>query len=73
MYPDADDGASWQPRGTGDSQSEWITKEDIRLAEYFYTVREKAKLVLLSDGTHVLQDETAQRANHALGGYSDRF
>ena len=57
MYPDADDGASWQPRGTGDSQSEWITKEDIRLAEYFYTVREKAKLVLLSDGTHVFEDE----------------
>jgi hypothetical protein len=50
MYPDLDDGTSFTQRGTGDSQSEWITKEDIRLAEYFYTVREKATLYLLSDG-----------------------
>ena len=51
MYPDCDDGTSFTQRGTGDSQSEWITKEDIRLAEYFYTVREPAMLYLLSDGT----------------------
>jgi hypothetical protein len=51
MYPGHDDGTSFTQRGTGDSQSEWITKEDIRLAEYYYTVREKAKLYLLSDGT----------------------
>jgi hypothetical protein len=53
MYPDADDGngTSFSQRGTGDSQSEWITKEDIRVAEYYYAVMEKAKLYLLSDGT----------------------
>lgn len=51
LYPDADDGSSFTQRGAGDSQSEWITKEDIRIAEYFYTVRESAKLVKLSDGT----------------------
>jgi Phage P22-like portal protein len=53
MYPGFDDGngTSFSQRGTGDSQSEWITKEDIRVAEYYYVVMEKAKLYLLSDGT----------------------
>lgn len=51
MYPGLDDGTSFTQRGTGDSQSEWITKEDIRVAEYFYTVREPANLYLLSDGS----------------------
>ena len=51
LYPDCDDGTSFTQRGTGDSQSEWITKEDIRIAEYFYVVRESATLYQLSDGT----------------------
>ena len=56
MYPDAEID-SFTQRGTGDSQSEWITKEDIRLAEYYYTVRERAKLILLSDGSSIFEDE----------------
>ena len=50
MYPDCDDGTSFTQRGTGDAQSEWITKEDIRIAEYFYVVRESATLYQLSNG-----------------------
>lgn len=59
LYPDAalDGGTSFTQRGTGDSQSEWITKEDIRLAEYFYTVREKATLYQLSDGSATFADD----------------
>jgi hypothetical protein len=57
MYPGADDGGGFTPRGTGDSQSEWITREDIRVAEYFYTERKRMKLLLLSDGTTVYEDE----------------
>ena len=57
MYPDAETDAGFTPRGTGDSQSEWITKEDIRIAEYFYTKYKHTKLVLLSDGTTVYEDE----------------
>ena len=60
-YPDKDDGTSFTPRGTGDTQSEWITKEDIRLAEYFYTVREKAKLYHLSDGTATFSKDNLER------------
>jgi len=51
LYPDCDDGSSFTQRGTGDAQSEWITKEDIRIAEYFYVQRESAILYQLSDGT----------------------
>ena len=56
LYPDCDDGTSFTQRGTGDSQSEWITKEDIRIAEYFYVVRESATLYQLSDGTSKFAD-----------------
>jgi hypothetical protein len=57
MYPDKNDGQGFTARGTGDSDSEWVTKEDVRIAEYFYTVRTPTKLVLLSDGTSVYEDE----------------
>jgi uncharacterized coiled-coil protein SlyX len=57
MYPDAETDAGFTPRGTGDSQSEWITKEDIRIAEFFYTEYKHTKLVLLSDGTTAYEDE----------------
>ena len=56
-YPGADDGANFSARATGDSDAEWVTKEDIRLAEYWHIERVKATLVLLSDGTRVYEDE----------------
>lgn len=59
MYPDASE-ENFTMRGTGDTQSEWIMKEDIRLAEYFYTWRKKAKLLLLSDGRHVFEDDVTK-------------
>ena len=55
-YPDADDGASFVQRSTGDDTASWITKEDIRIAEFFYIERERAKLYLLSDGTKQFAD-----------------
>jgi len=56
-YPGADDGANFSARATGDSDAEWVTKEDIRLAEYWHIERVKSTLVLLSDGTRVYEDE----------------
>jgi hypothetical protein len=55
-YPGADDGANFQQRSTGDDTAAWLTKEDIRVAEYFYIERERAKLYLLSDGTSGFAD-----------------
>lgn len=67
QYPDADD-TNWTVRGTGDSQNEWIMKEDIRIAEYFYTQRKKTKLYLLSDGSHVFEEEMPSGEQLAAAG-----
>ena len=66
QYPDADDGVGFTQRGTGDSNSEWIMKEDIRVAEYFYVEREAATLVLLSDGTSAYEDEISDEIQAAM-------
>jgi hypothetical protein len=68
MYPDADDGSGFTQRGTGDSNAEWVMKEDIRIAEYFYTERKKAKLAMLSDGTSVFKNELPDPAMMAAAG-----
>lgn len=57
MYPDADDGVGFYQRGTGDDDAEWVMREDIRIAEYFYTKRIKTQLLLLQDGRKVYQNE----------------
>ena len=56
LYPGAEV-ASFQTRGTGDLTAEWITKEDMRIAEYFTVDKHKQKLVMLSDKSVVWQDK----------------
>jgi len=56
MYPDAQE-SNFTLRGTGDSDANWVMKEDIRIAEYFYTVRTKTTLYMLSDGSKVFKDD----------------
>jgi hypothetical protein len=56
LYPNADVG-NFAGRGTGDNDANWVTEHDIRLAEYFYVEREKATLVMLSDGTTLWADQ----------------
>ena len=67
MYPNAELG-SFTYRGTGADSAEWIMKDDIRIAEYFYTERKAAKLVQLSDGTSVYKDELPDQAILAMAG-----
>lgn len=66
MYPDADDGSSFLQRGTGDGNAEWVMKEDIRIAEYFYMDRERVNLFMLSDGTTVYEDELTDEARSLM-------
>jgi len=68
MYPGADDGQGFTSRGTGDANAEWVMKEDIRIAEYFYTDRVKAKLLMLSDGTSGYSDEMPSEDELAKAG-----
>jgi len=68
LYPDAEVDQGFNARGTGDTNNEWVMKEDIRVAEYFYTVKKKATLVLLSDGTSVYSDELPDEEMMKLAG-----
>lgn len=55
-YPGANDGANFTQRSVGDSTASWVTKEDIRIAEYFYIKRVKSKLYQLSNGQSMFAD-----------------
>lgn len=57
MYPNAETEQGFTMRGTGDTNPEWVMKEDIRIAEYFYTERKSIKVHLLSDGSSVKSDD----------------
>ncbi len=48
---------SFQQAGAGDTLTDWTTEHDIRLAEYFNVDRKRAKLVYLSDGSNLFEDE----------------
>lgn len=48
--------SSFQTEGTGDSTPEWLSTDSVRVAEYYFTERIKAKLVRLSDGTTLWAD-----------------
>jgi hypothetical protein len=68
QYPNADSGGDFNQRGTGDFDPDWVQKEDIRVAEYFYVERKKTKLLLLSDGTKVYKDEAPSPEIMAAAG-----
>lgn len=57
MYPGAKDYGDFNSRGAGDSDPNWNTKLEIRLAEYFKVDRTRAKLIYLSNGMNVWEDE----------------
>jgi hypothetical protein len=68
QYPGADDGGNFTQRGTGDADADWIMREDIRVAEWWYTERQKTKLLMLSDGTQVYKDEAPSDEIMAMAG-----
>lgn len=57
QYPGKDDGSNFPAGATGDDGPSWITKEDIRIAEYFVIRKKRDMLVLLSDGTKAWKKE----------------
>lgn len=68
MYPDAETGVGFTQKGTGDTNAEWVMKEDIRIAEYWYTERKADKLCLLSDGSKVFRSELPSDADLLIRG-----
>lgn len=68
QYPNADDGGNFNMRGNGDADADWIMKEDIRVAEWWYTERKKTKLLLFSDGTQVYKEDAPSEEIMAAAG-----
>jgi len=67
MYPEAEIDSGFVSRGTGDVVGDWIQKEEIRIAEYWYTVRESVVLLQLSDGSSIYEDEADKDLMKELG------
>lgn len=56
LYPNADED-SFTLRSVGDTTGEWLTKESIRIAEFFKLDQERRKLIQLSDMSTWWDDE----------------
>jgi hypothetical protein len=56
LYPDADP-IPWSSTGIGDARRSWMTKDEIRVAEYFEIKNERRTLVRLSSGATGWKDE----------------
>jgi hypothetical protein len=67
MYPDADDGANFHPSGQGDNYANWVTKEQIRVAEYWRIERVPRQLVKLSTGKVMWRDEFEKHIEQVKG------
>ncbi len=65
-------------RGTGDSDPDWVSEHDIRLAEYMFVERVKAKLIYLSNGDAMWEDRlppasVLMNSNIQITGGRDSF
>ncbi len=56
-HPDADACDFGVVRGLGDNSADWITADDVRIAEYYRIYCETAKVVLLSNGESGFKDK----------------
>lgn len=73
LYPDHVSGLS--QRGTGDSPAIWMTKDAVRLGEYFWIETEKATLCQISDQTTAWKEDLPpadQMAAHGLSVTAER-
>ena len=56
LYPNADE-SNFHDRGPGDIEQEWVTKEDIRIAEYFRIIKEPEILFMLNNKEVIWADQ----------------
>ncbi len=59
-------------RGAGDSDPDWETEDEIRIGEYYHVDRTAAKLIMLSDGTLLWDDQMPSAAVLAQAGITVR-
>jgi hypothetical protein len=68
LYPKADN-AEWSLTGAGDELSDWESKEEIRLAEYFRIVERSDTLHQMADGTTRLASQLPSPEVMIAAGY----
>ena len=67
-YPNADTGSNWSAHGSGDGSVDWVTKEDIRIAEMYCLERVPDMLYQLSDKTTVYKQDLPEPEEMAKRG-----
>lgn len=67
QYPGKDDGANFTYGDGGDKLSDWVTKEDIRIAEFYKIKRVNDTLLLLSDGSKEWKSQVNPGSIEAAG------
>ncbi len=66
QYPDASDGSNFIDGGSGDDMTDWLSENDIRIAEYYYIETVKDTLCLLSDKSVAWKDELPKQMPEGL-------
>jgi len=56
-YPGSDTGANFTQLGTGDYMGDWITEDEVRIAEYFEVIEKSETLYMLADKTTLWEDQ----------------
>lgn len=64
-HPDAQM-TGWVETGVGDDERDWITDDEIRIAEYYYFEHEPRELVLLDNGHQGWEDELDDLLAHKI-------
>ncbi len=69
QYPKALE-VSWTETGMGEAEKEWITKDSVRVAEYFTYEHKRRRLVQLDNGHVGWYDELSENVKQQItGGY----
>jgi len=58
--------ASWNEQSVGQDLKHWITRDQVRVAEYFEVTHEMRKLVMLSNGVVTYEDELDPTVKEAI-------
>jgi hypothetical protein len=60
QYPDSELAGLTEFTSIGDRSASWLTKDSVRVAEYFYIEREQAEIALLASGEVVRLDQVPE-------------
>lgn len=65
LYPKADT-IDWSEAGQGDQLRDWVSRDRVRIAEYFHVIDKPRTLALLADGSTAWADEVPAQLKHLI-------